>query len=85
MKASWIFDIHDLWIGVFWRREPIGGWLIDSGRFGHRAVREERVTLYICVLPMLPVRIEWRRWRKQPITPTPAEAVRLLERTRRKR
>lgn len=50
MKVRLLFEPRDLWVGVYWDREDIGS---ANGLFGC----DWRV--YICVVPMLPIRISW--------------------------
>lgn len=54
MKVYVKFVPRDLWIGVYWQgweREP------DS-------VMIERLRVFVCLIPMLPVILHWRRtWR----------------------
>lgn len=57
MKISVKFDPHDLWIGVYWRVK----WHVKLVSGGTTYGR--KVHIYICVVPMLPIHIEW--WRKK--------------------
>lgn len=40
-----LFEPRDLWIGVYWNRERVG--------------RANRWSVYVCLLPMLPIRASW--------------------------
>lgn len=48
MSAFVRWEPRDLWIGVYWTREPLGG------RFRWR--------VYLCIVPCVPIIFEW--WRK---------------------
>jgi hypothetical protein len=50
-----IWEPRDMWIGVYWTQRV---WQISEGW-----------EVYVCVLPMLPLRVRW--WR-----PIPAEELR---------
>lgn len=60
MKAAVEFKVEDLWIGLYWRRmrSPLCG--LTAGK-RYRLVDRERVDVWICVLPCLPVHLWW--WR----------------------
>lgn len=49
MRVFCIFEPRDLWIGIFWRRVL----LQVRNRWQYRA--------YVCLLPCLPIVIEWHR------------------------
>ena len=42
------FKPQDCWIGVFWRTTPKANWM-------------QRIDVWICVVPMLPMHISWLR------------------------
>jgi len=46
MKIKLSFDIHDAWIG-FYFKDP---WY-ENGKFWYR--------FYVCILPFLPIQITW--------------------------
>lgn len=49
------FEPRDLWLGVYWKRDTEGsGW-------------QEHLTFYVCLLPMLPLVIDytWMPWLKE--------------------
>jgi len=52
MKVRLEFKPQDLWIGVFWKRLP-----------GYDPEEEPvaEVHVWICLLPMLPLHIQWAR------------------------
>lgn len=43
------FEPRDLWVGVFWK--------VDMDRFGYNL--EQTLHIYICLLPCLPVILEF--------------------------
>lgn len=52
MRIRLLFEPRDIWIGVYWRRE--------RRQFGPGVL-----WVYICLLPMLPIRIRIQdRWRR---------------------
>ncbi len=62
MKISVKFDPHDLWIGVYWKVK----WQSQEAppQMGVKVkVQRRKVHIYICILPALPIHIEW--WRKK--------------------
>lgn len=44
---EWLFEPRDLWVGVYWTHPDVA-W-------------EHAVDIHVCVLPMLPLKIGWRR------------------------
>lgn len=51
------FVPNDCWIGVYWQREP---YIADQNET-HLLVGYEW-KLYVCLLPMVVIRIKWRRF-----------------------
>lgn len=51
VQVRWLFEPRDLWVGVYW---DIGSKAMYS-----------KLSVYICLLPMLPIRIEVWPWRTQ--------------------
>lgn len=63
------FDPRDLWIGAYWDRSE-GGYALDPwtrpGSPDYRrlgGILVTRVDVYVCLLPMLPLRLAWVRRR----------------------
>lgn len=52
-EAYLLLEPRDMWVGVFWHRED---W-VEPDR-----VRAYRLSVYVCLLPCLPLRIR-REWR----------------------
>jgi hypothetical protein len=47
-RVAWLFEPRDIWIGVYWNSERHGGW--------------RELTVWVCLLPMLPIRVLfWKR------------------------
>jgi hypothetical protein len=46
-----LFDPHDLWIGVFWKRD---------GPRPERGMPSPYWHVYVCIVPCLPIHILWR-------------------------
>jgi hypothetical protein len=51
VNVALLFNLHDLWAGIFWKSEVIPN--DDTGGEWHE------YTIYIELLPALPVRIQW--------------------------
>lgn len=57
VKAS--LDLHDIWIGVYWKREDFA-WLPPENLSRYGDVKFRPVTtLYICLVPCVVIRIRW--------------------------
>lgn len=66
MKIRVEFKPQDLWIGAFWKSEPLGDMYVSPGaRESLRAVqrRYRFVDLWICMIPCIPIHISWI-WKK---------------------
>ena len=48
LKARFEFKLADLWVGLFWKREP--AW---------RHYPWSRTHVWICLVPCFPLHIEW--------------------------
>jgi hypothetical protein len=51
---SWLFEPRDLWVGVHWNRPENVAW-------------HTRIDVYVCVIPMLPLKIAFRRGSREQI------------------
>jgi hypothetical protein len=48
-KISVYFEPRDIWIGIYWTRKT------DTAKL------MEEFYVYICILPMIPIRLVWQR------------------------
>lgn len=48
---------QDCWVGVFWRRDRRAGMFVDRGWVEWT----ERWDVWVCLLPMLPIHLSWRK------------------------
>jgi hypothetical protein len=48
------FDYHDIWVGAYWKFQRR---MIDTPEFS-----STQLTIFICILPMLPIRF-WLEWK----------------------
>ncbi len=62
MKAKLYFEPRDMWIGVFWKAGHSGAEQVD--RYRDRIWTEWHA--YICIIPMICLRLTWRRWIWRP-------------------
>jgi hypothetical protein len=49
------FNIHDVWLGVFWSVTPY------TAEHTRTTGETGLVQVYVCVLPLFPIRISWSR------------------------
>lgn len=56
-QVSIYFEPRDIWIGVYWTKQYTFEQPIDG-----QAV--EFLYVYICIVPMLPIRLKWRLGRR---------------------
>ncbi len=56
VQISICFEPRDVWVGVFWDRDELG--VVDEDDNILRETIYEN-TIYICLLPMLPIRFLW--------------------------
>lgn len=69
VETSASLDPHDVWIGAYWKRSEAGVSLDPWAKADRDAYRRlgglvvTRVDVYVCVLPMLPLRFVWLRRR----------------------
>lgn len=47
-----LWEPRDLWIGVYWDKRPFSAYGV------------QRIDLYICLLPMLPIHVSGSRYRR---------------------
>lgn len=59
------FEPRDLWIGVYWKHEKLASGQYADGYYPHTA-RPSFLTVFVCVIPMLPVVIQIRYARPLP-------------------
>lgn len=57
LRASLKFEPRDLWVGVYWNFDSISR-TIMTGFFGGNF--HKYLAVYICILPMLPIKLEFR-------------------------
>lgn len=57
MKVRLKFEPRDLWVGVFWDNSN-QNWYPDTNRL------TQEWNIYICLIPMFPVKVMWNRARK---------------------
>jgi hypothetical protein len=62
LEISAKFKPQDIWIGVYWK--------LEVQLKGYDGLENNQLTIFICILPMLPIRL-WFGWHpKQKITPS---------------
>lgn len=58
MRVELLFEPRDLWIGVYWNYVGSDN---DSGCGGWYGGVKPRLDVYICVVPMIPLRLTFCR------------------------
>ncbi len=51
---------HDLWIGAYWKIDGHTYWQDSDGY-----TLQDRVTIYVCLIPIIPIKISWDTERKE--------------------
>lgn len=67
MRTRWfwpklLFEPRDLWVGIYWNRQSTLVFERDF-KYGSEIIIWD---VYICLVPMLPLRLMWRRWTPNP-------------------
>ena len=61
------FEKRDIWIGVFWRKEPLFGFADGRPALDGFQLESWLYEVYVCILPCLPIKAWWVRDLAKPI------------------
>ena len=65
------WEPRDIWVGVYWTRDEVKITRPDWSGVDYR----ERLTIYVCLVPCLPIRVRWWNGRPTPVPPPSNKGV----------